>query len=171
MCKKDNIALIGFMASGKTTVGRILADKLGMKFLDTDDLLRDKAGKDLPEIFKTDGEKAFRKLEKSVVLKVSRFKNTLISTGGGVVLDPENVSALRKNAVIIWLKISPKEVLKRIKPDGTRPLLECEDPLKRAKQLIEKRESIYRDAAHYTIYVDLLSVEEVVEKIIEVIGL
>ena len=117
-----NIVLVGFMASGKTTVGVILAKKLNMEFVDSDLEIEKESNMCIPEIFEKNGEKYFRKIEKNIVKRISEKDNCVISTGGGVVLDKDNIKALRKNGVIINLETNPEIIAKRLAGDSGRPL-------------------------------------------------
>ncbi len=111
---KTNIALIGFMGTGKTAVGRVLAKKLGRKFLELDSLIEQKAGKSIPEIFQQDGEIAFRELEIEVTKKVAGQQNAVIACGGGVVLNQINIDRLRAEGRVVYLTASPRAILKRV---------------------------------------------------------
>lgn len=142
-----NIVLIGFMGTGKTVLGKILAKSLKMEFIDTDSLIEEKDGKSVARIFCENGERYFRKLERDVIKVVSRKNNAVISTGGGVVLSPGNMKQLRRNGVIICLKSKPEVILKRIKRQkGIRPLLNKPDPLKEIRSLLRERAPYYKQA-------------------------
>jgi shikimate kinase len=160
-----NIVLTGFMGTGKTTVGKKVATTLHFNFVDTDKLVEKMAGMSVAEIFEKYGEEYFRKLEKAAVVKVSRLKNHVIATGGGVVLNPSNIVQLRKNGVVIRLKARPEVILRNISKTKERPLLAVEDPEKRIRELLEEREPFYR-FADYTIDVSDKTIEEVAEEVI-----
>ena len=138
--KKENIVLIGMPGSGKSVVGRILAEKTGKPLADTDDLIVRKAGKSIPDIFREDGEPAFRELESAVIRELSKQGGQIISTGGGAVLRPENVTALRQNGRLFWLNRSPEDLV----PTEDRPLADTQAKM---KQLYLEREPVYRAAA------------------------
>src|SRR3990170_5658047 len=108
-----NIILIGFMGSGKSTVGKMLASKRGLSFGDTDFLVEERAGRAIKDIFKKEGENHFRRLEKQAVAEVSSQVGQVIACGGGVVLDEENARSLKKNGVLIYLRVSPSAVCQR----------------------------------------------------------
>ena len=167
--RKNSIALIGFMATGKTSVGRILADQFGKgyKFIEMDDLIVEKAGKSIPEIFKDDGEIRFRELEMAVCKDVSKLKKVVISCGGGVVLNQTNVDRLRKSAIIVLLTASPETILERVSRTNKRPLLKVPNKLEKIKGILKERKSLYKSAADIIVETDTLSVEEVSERIIE----
>ncbi|MDI6758010.1 MAG: shikimate kinase [Endomicrobiia bacterium] len=140
-----NIVLTGFMGTGKTATGKILASRLKREFVDTDRLVERRSGKTILEIFASAGEKAFRDLENEVVSEVSLLENKVISTGGGVVLRRENIAILRKNAIIINLAASPEKIFERLKNTDDRPLLKKPDVIGEIKKLLAEREPFYAD--------------------------
>lgn len=142
----NNIALIGFMGTGKTTVGLFLAQKLGWEFVDTDKLIAEKLGMDIPDIFQNYGEEYFRFQEKNIIESVCQLKRHVIATGGGAILKDENVKQLKDNTFLICLLASPEDILERVKCDNSRPLLEVEDPLKIIMNLLKIREPYYQCA-------------------------
>ena len=122
---KTNIALIGYMGTGKTAVGLILAEKLNRKFLELDWMIEERAGKTIPDIFKEGGETAFRELEIEATKNVAIEKNAVIACGGGIVLNKINIDRLREGGVIAYLTASPEVILERVSVEkGQRPLLE-----------------------------------------------
>ena len=164
---KNNIVLIGFMGCGKTTVGQALAEQLSYAFLDTDLYIEEKEGMAISEIFKEKGEDYFRNLETSSLLElVEQTKETIVSSGGGLPLRPENAKLLQKLGFVIYLKVEKETVLERLQGDTTRPLLQCEDPAKKVEELLEYRNPIYEVGAHLVVSVDKKSVEEIVEEIV-----
>lgn len=138
-----NIVLIGFMGTGKSSVGRLLARRLKRPFIDTDKKIEVECGMSIPEIFENHGEVFFRTKEKSVVAKVSRYTNAVISTGGGVVLAAENISRLRTNGVIITLSASADAILERTARRNNRPLLNQPDRKQAIEKLLKERSSLY----------------------------
>ncbi len=164
---KTNIALIGFMGTGKTVVGEALARKLKMSFLEMDSLISAKAGKPIPEIFEQDGEIGFRELEIEVAKTVAREQRSVIACGGGVVLNWINIERLRESSVVVLLTSSPTETLKRVSKEvGQRPLLEGQDSLTRIRELLKFRQPFYERAADITINTSRRSVASVVETIV-----
>lgn len=147
---KKNIILCGFMGSGKTTVGSALAELLGRRFIDLDKYIERKKGLSIPEIFEKKGEGYFRSLETKYSKRLSRRKNLVISLGGGTVLNPENTNALKKSGLLIYLKVDCDTVLKRLKNDSSRPLLNGDKELS-VKTLLTEREPIYLSAADFTV--------------------
>ncbi|MBI5043392.1 MAG: shikimate kinase [Nitrospirae bacterium] len=140
-----NIVITGFMGTGKSTVGKMLAEDYGLDFVDTDELIEKKAGgKRISEIFEESGEAYFRKIENDIIRDVSLRENTVISTGGGAIADKENLALLKRKSIIICLTARPEVILERIrKEEGIRPLLKVEDPLKRIKELLDSRREAY----------------------------
>ncbi len=164
---KTNIALIGFMGTGKTAVGEVLAEKLGKKLVELDSLIEQKAGKPIPVIFRQDGEIAFRELEIEVAREVSAGTNLVVACGGGVVLNKINIDRLRKKSVIVYLTASPSVILKRTLQDGeTRPLLEVSDRTAEIRGLLAFRKPFYERAADIEINTSKLDIDSIVEQII-----
>ncbi|MBU4128907.1 shikimate kinase [bacterium] len=162
-----NIVLTGFMGVGKNAIGKKLAKELGLKFVNTDDIIEKKEGITITQIFEKFGEKHFRKLEKEIIKKVAQGKNQVISTGGGVVLDQENISNLTENGVIICLWASPEMIRERTEKETHRPLLEGVSREERIKELLDYRKPFYEKSADYIIDTSHLTVEETVEKILK----
>ncbi len=173
--KKNSIVLIGFMGTGKTTIGKVLAEKLNKdyKFIETDDIIQEMAGKSIPEIFQEDREIKFREYEIATCKKVSQLKDAIISCGGGVVLNKINIDYLKDKFHIVLLTATPEEILKRIMKEGKdkRPLLNKPDPMGEIKALLRFRSSFY--AAHAVITVDTTSktIDEIVSEILSKTGL
>lgn len=142
-----NIILAGFMGSGKTSVGRELARRIGTDFVDTDDLIVEAEGRCIASIFREEGEAYFRRLEQRVVAEVASRRGVVVSTGGGVIENPENVKALKAAGVMVWLRTEPEVILKRTMTEGgTRPLLNVDEPLKEIQRLLKKRTPLYMEA-------------------------
>lgn len=141
--KKPNIVLIGFMGTGKTSVGRRLAAQLRMRYVDTDDIIERDSGRRISEIFEQDGEAAFRELESEAVRKVSKLYNYVISTGGGVVLKEANMVELKRNGIVFCLNATAEEIYQRVRHQSHRPLLQTPDPLTKIKSMLEERHSYY----------------------------
>lgn len=141
-----NIALIGFMGSGKTSVGRALAELLGFRFVDTDELIEGRARKRISEIFAREGEPAFRALEGSIVRELADGHGLVISTGGGLPTDQSNLDSLKTHALVVCLWASPEKIFERVGTQSHRPLLEVPDPLARIRELLEQRTPFYKQA-------------------------
>ncbi len=163
---KTSIALIGFMGTGKTVVGKILAAKLGKEFIELDALIARKAGKTIPAIFRNKGEIGFRELEIEVTREVAGRKNAVIACGGGIVLNKINIDRLGKECVIICLAASPAVILKRTSADkAERPMLAVEDLASRIDELLKLRRPYYARAADMTINTSRLTPESVARRI------
>lgn len=160
-----NIVLTGFMGTGKTAVGRVLACWLGREFVDMDSELESRACKPINRIFAEDGEPAFRAMECALAEELGGRRNLVIAAGGGAVLDPRNVEALSRSGILICLRASPAEILRRIGNDNCRPLLACADRQKRIAQLLAEREAAYSRLPHH-VATDGLSPGDVAQKIL-----
>lgn len=146
-----NIFLYGFMGCGKTTVGKILSEKLKYDFLDSDKLISDKIGLSINEIFNKYSEEYFRKLETEVLKEISKSKNTVISLGGGAILREENAEIIECSGTTVFIEIDGKTAFERLKDDSSRPLLNTEDKFNTINQLLEKRNPIYKRYAKLTV--------------------
>ncbi len=167
----SNVALIGFMGAGKSAVGWRLASRLGKAFVETDSLIEGRAGISIAEIFAGSGEQRFRDLEAEVVRDVSAGRDSVIACGGGVVLRPENVTCLKSGAVVVYLVVSRDSVIERLgSPSGVRPLLSGSEREERVTELLEYRDPFYSKAAELTVDTAGLSVDEVVERIVQSLG-
>jgi shikimate kinase len=142
----NNIYLIGFMGAGKTSVGRILAKSLRMGFVDIDDRIEKELGMTISQIFSKRGEDYFRDAESKMLKTVSQKNGQVIATGGGIVLRDENWEIMKKNGVTVYLRASIEVLWARIKSNTTRPLLQVEDPLKKAVELLSIRIPLYEKA-------------------------
>ena len=167
---KDSIALIGFMATGKTTIGKALMKQLGndYKFIETDEIIVKKSGKSIPMIFEEEGEQKFREYEISACIKASKLKKTIISCGGGIVLNNINIDNLKKNCIIVLLKATPEEIYKRVMKDRkeTRPILNKKDPKKEIEKVLCLRKPFYEAAAEIIIDTTNKKISNIVKEII-----
>ncbi|MBN1643954.1 MAG: shikimate kinase [Dehalococcoidales bacterium] len=165
---KTNIALVGFMGTGKTAVGQLLARKLNRRVVETDSIIEQKAGKSIADIFRDNGEITFRELEIEAVKDVAKGRRKVIACGGGVVLNTINIDRLRKSSVIVNLTASPEAILKRISAkQGTRPLLNVDNPAKRTKELMKFRRPFYESSADITIDTSKLDINAIANEIID----
>lgn len=160
-----NIVIIGFMATGKSTVGRRLAQRLKRGFIDTDKEIETLTGKTVAQIFARDGAVRFRSEENLLVKKLALKEDLVIATGGGIVLNPENIRLFKKNGILIALSASPEIIYQRVKGKKNRPLLAKGDPREKINELLKEREGIY-SAADLTVDTGNGGVEETVEQII-----
>lgn len=164
---KTSLALIGFMGTGKTVVGKALAEKLGKKFIELDSLIEQKTGKNIPEIFQQEGEIAFRQIEIEAANEVAGKRNVVIACGGGIVLNKINIDRLRKECLIVYLTASPEVILKRtLLDENERPLLKAENRTLKVRELMKYREPFYERAADITIDTSKLEVDAVAGEII-----
>jgi shikimate kinase len=169
-----SVVLIGYRGSGKSTVGKRLADRLWQPFVDTDDLIVRKAGKSIREIFETQGEPAFRDLESTIVRDTLKLQEHVISLGGGALLREENRAALKASGhKVVYLKCEPEELYKRITADpesaGARPNLTMEGGLEEVKNLLAAREPTYRAAMSAELDVTHLSPQDAVVYIVRLL--
>lgn len=160
----SNIALIGFMGSGKTSVGRLVAESLSFEFLDTDEIIQSHTGRTITDIFARDGEPAFRELERQVVRELSSREKTVISTGGGLPTNPENLAALKKFCLVVCLWASQEKIWERVRHQSHRPLLHDPDPQQKIRDLLAARGPFYRQA-DVLINTDQRSAREVAQQI------
>ncbi len=168
-----NVILEGFMGSGKTTVSQILSDKLSLDILDTDEAIETSEGRSISEIFEEEGEQAFRDMETDLLRAISEdhWRDMVISLGGGLPVREENRRLLKEIGKVVYLRVSPETVVKRLEGDDTRPLLRTEDPLSRIRELQEKRSALYDEAADIVIDTDDKSPEEVALEILDKLGI
>lgn len=166
---KCNIILIGFMGSGKTSVGKRLAKKLSCSFQDTDQLIEEKSGITIKHMFETKGEEYFREYETNLLRELkANLKNTVLSTGGGMPLREQNAELLKQLGHVIYLKVQADTVLKRLEDDLSRPLLQQGDRRMRIEQLLTERAPRYERAAYHIVETDGKSVDEIIDDIIQI---
>lgn len=166
--RNDHVILIGFMGSGKSTIGIALSYKLQCVLSDTDKMIEKKEGRNISEIFAEDGEAYFREKETEFLEKLKNEKTRQIfSVGGGTPLREENRRLIRELGTVIYLKVSPQTVYERLRGDMTRPLLQGDDPMERIKTLLGEREEIYREAADIIVEADGKKPAQIVEEIVK----
>ena len=134
------------MGTGKSAVGRLAAESLQFEFVDTDELIEAQCGLSIEEIFKNQGEAAFRQLEHDVVRNLAQRQKTVIATGGGIVIDPANLVSLKTHALVVCLWASPELIWERVREQTHRPLLQTADPLGKIRELLSRRDPLYRQA-------------------------
>ena len=168
----DNIIITGFSYTGKTQVSRMVARRLGWDLVDTDDEIVRLAGKPIPDIFSNDGEDHFRKLEHEALANVCRKKETVIATGGGIIMKAENRELMKQSGAVICLEAEPETIYKRLMIDSeksedkvVRPLLAVPDPLARITSLKESRQAFYAQS-DWTVHTDSLTLEEVADEMV-----
>ena len=145
------ISLIGLPGSGKSTVGRQLARRLQLPFVDSDQAIEARLGCPIREFFEREGEARFRDIEAEVIDGLSQQGAGVLSTGGGAVLRPENRERLRARGRVIYLKSHPEELIRRLRHDTNRPLLQVADPMAKLRELFATRDPLYRQTAHFVI--------------------
>lgn len=169
--RKKTISLIGFMGAGKTSNGKKLAKQMNRSFGDTDNMIVAKENRSIPEIFQTEGEAYFRKVEREILSDASHSASDFIlSCGGGIVLEDDNRKLLKKESLPIWLYASPERIVKRIKA-GSRPLLDVCNPEEKAKEILQERIGRYGKAAEMIVNTDNRSQEQIVAKLYEEISM
>lgn len=167
MTKKNKpIALIGFMGSGKSSIGPMLAQKLNYRFVDTDTLIEEKAGQKIPDIFAKQGEKAFREMETAVLEDLAKETNLVIATGGGIILREKNRDLLENSTFLVSLITSPEIIFERTRTDNNRPLLQDPNPLLKIKTMLSERKAFY-EIGNLQINTDSDSVEHICKMIFE----
>src|SRR5579862_1902126 len=165
MRKIQNIALIGFMGTGKSSVGQLAAAQLHFTFLDTDHVIEARAGKTISEIFEERGEPAFRELERKIVGELVARNRTVISTGGGLPVNPENLASLKTHSLVVCLWASPEKIWERVRNQTHRPLLKEADPLAKIRKLLEERGPYYRQA-DVLLNTEMRSLKDVAQQVV-----
>lgn len=164
-----NIYLVGFMATGKTSVAKVLAARLGLKAADMDAMIEASESMPIREIFRLKGEAYFRKLEKDLLDRLSKEEGLAVACGGGVFTDQDNIEKAKSSGTVICLKSGPDAILRRTRNNKNRPLLNVADPKAAIQELLRKREPFYAQA-HYSIDCDSLTVEESAEAVLRALG-
>ena len=166
---KRNLILVGFPGTGKTQAGRLAAEALGWKFVDSDEVITSRTGRTIKDIFALDGEPAFRAMERDALQSVCSGEQLVIGTGGGSFVQPENREMLLTAGLVVCLEAAPRVILQRLTslPDpDVRPLLKAGDPLQRITELKSARQECY-DMAHLTLNTDGLSLEQVAASLVD----
>ncbi|MDO5382984.1 MAG: shikimate kinase [Eubacteriales bacterium] len=170
--KNGNIVLIGFMGCGKTTFGKWISEHYNMDFVDTDEYIEGKYKRLIRDIFSEDGEETFRDMETEAVKELGEtLENTVVSVGGGLPLRKINQELLKKTGIVVYLETSKEELVRRLKNDDTRPLLQGCDLQERIDSLMKQREDIYKSAADMILPTDGLSFEEMYRTIMGIEGI
>src|SRR6056297_2749355 len=165
---KNNIYLIGMMGSGKSTIGKLLAKNIYYKFIDVDDfIVKHSEYESVNEIFEEKNEEFFRTLENDAMKELSDFEKTVIATGGGVILNEENIQIMHSTGIVIYLESDIENLVRRLKDAKDRPLLKGVDLKKKLERLFNKRESLYSQAANLTIDISAKDKNSIVERIIK----
>ena len=160
------ISLVGLPGSGKSTIGRQLARRLKLPFVDSDHVIQERLGCSIRNYFESEGEASFRDIEESVIDEVTQATERVLSTGGGSVLRAVNRQRLNDRSHVVYLRSSPEELFRRLRHDVNRPLLQVADPLDRLRDLYAQRDPLYRETAHFVIETNRPSVSTLVNMII-----
>jgi len=160
------IALVGLPGGGKSTVGRQLARRLRLSFVDSDAVIEQRLGCSIRSFFEREGEAAFRDIEQAVIAELVQQPDCVLATGGGAVLQPANREVLRSQATVVYLRSSPDELYRRLRHDTQRPLLQVADPLAKLKELYRQRDPLYRETAHFIVETGRPSVTSLVNMVV-----
>jgi shikimate kinase len=160
-----NVYLVGFMGTGKTAVAREVSNKSGLTFVEMDKLIEEKEQCSINKIFENKGEACFRQLEKEILRQIALRDDQIVSCGGGVVLDEENIETMKRTGLIICLEAPAEVIYKRIKHHAHRPLLNVDKPREKIEQLLKKRKSFY-SKADFSIDTNQLNIKEVAQEVI-----
>lgn len=155
------------MGAGKTTIGRNLANQLGLTFIDSDQEIQARTGVDIPTIFEYEGEEGFRDREQVVIDDLTQRDQSVLATGGGAVLRPTNRQHLSARGIVVYLECSPEQQYERTYRDKKRPLIQTDDPLTRLRELMTEREPLYRDTADYVVSTEGRSASTVARDILD----
>ncbi|NIA53487.1 3-dehydroquinate synthase [Massilia sp. TW-1] len=166
-CKNNNIFLVGLMGAGKTTIGRLLARRLDMTFIDSDHEIEARTGATIPWIFEIEGEASFRRREADVIRELTASRGIVLATGGGAVLDPASRALLAERGTVIYLRASVSSILQRTAHDKNRPLLQTADPRRKLEDLTAQREPLYREIADIVIDTGRPNVQSMVQTILD----
>ncbi|MFL0796171.1 MAG: shikimate kinase AroK [Cellvibrionaceae bacterium] len=164
---KLNIVLVGPMGVGKTTIGRQLSRELQLPFFDSDRVIEERTGADIPWIFDMEGEDGFRKRESGVLTELLEQDGLVIATGGGIVTRSENRNLLNQGGVVVYLTASVDQLCKRTSKDKKRPLLQVEDPRQKIEELLAERDPLYKDVADVIVDTERKGVRGVIKEIVD----
>ena len=161
-----NIFLVGLMGSGKTTIGRALAKRLNLRFVDADHEIESRTGASITLIFEIEGEASFRQREADVIRDLTQQQGIVLATGGGAILDPESRRSLSERGTVVYLRASVGSLVQRTSHDRQRPLLQTADPRARIEELMRQRAPLYEEVAHITVETGRPNVQSVVQNIL-----
>jgi len=165
--QSTNPYLIGLMGAGKTTVGRTLARRLKLRFVDSDHEIEARCGVKIPVIFEIEGEAGFRAREAQALAELTQLDGIVLATGGGVVLAAENRRVLAARGTVVYLRATPEHLYERVRQDRNRPLLARGDPLERLRELYRERDPLYREIAHVIMDTGRQSVQVLARALLE----
>jgi shikimate kinase len=165
-----NVYLIGMMGAGKTTVGRMLARRLKLEFVDSDHEIEARCGVKIPVIFEIEGESGFRAREAQAIAVLTKLDGIVLATGGGVVLAPENRRLLAERGTVVYLRATPEHLYERVRQDRNRPLLATDNPLARLRELYRERDPLYRSVANLVVDTGRQSVQVLARGLLDKLG-
>jgi shikimate kinase len=165
----QNIIFVGPMGAGKTTIGKQLARQLGRQFFDSDRVIEERTGANIPLIFELEGEAGFRRREKAIIAELTEMNDIVLATGGGAILDPDNRDQITRQGFVIYLNAPLKQLLNRTSKDKNRPLLQTDDPRKKLEEILAVRDPLYREVADEIIETDGSPVRNVVKKLVSLV--
>ncbi|WP_420390522.1 shikimate kinase AroK [Marinobacter sp.] len=166
MSLPKRVVLVGPMGAGKSTIGRMLAKELGYRFLDSDRIIEERCGANIPWIFDVEGEDGFRQRETAMLAELADYSQTVLATGGGAVMKEENYAHLKRDSVVVYLKTSIEQQVERTRRDRNRPLLQNDDPEAVLKNLFAVRDPIYSRLADIVMFTDRKSPRLVVRQLV-----
>lgn len=166
MSLPKRVVLVGPMGAGKSTIGRMLAKELGYRFLDSDRIIEERCGANIPWIFDVEGEDGFRLRETAMLEELSLLPDTVLATGGGAIMRPDNRQFLKHDAVVVYLKTSIEQQVERTRKDRNRPLLQNDDPEAVLRKLFAVRDPLYTQLADITMHTDRKSPRLVVRQLV-----
>jgi len=161
----QNLALIGFMGTGKSSVGRLCAAALRFELIDTDQIIEERAGQSIPEIFVKQGQETFREMERQLVAEMAGWRQKVICAGGGLGANEANLASLKQHALVVCLWASVETIWQRVRHQGHRPLLQGPDPLGNIRSLLEQRSPFYKQA-DVLVNTELRSLREVADHVL-----
>lgn len=166
MSLPKRVVFVGPMGAGKSTIGRMLAKEIGYRFLDSDRIIEERCGANIPWIFDVEGENGFRQRETAMLHELSVESQTVLATGGGAVMRPENYAALKQDAMVVYLKTSLEQQIERTRKDRNRPLLQADNPEEILKHLFALRDPLYTQLADIIMHTDRKSPRLVVRQLV-----
>jgi shikimate kinase len=167
---RRNIFLVGMMGAGKTTVGRALAKRMQMGFVDTDKVLVERTGVPVATIFEIEGEEGFRRRESLILTELAAESDCVIATGGGAILAADNRDVMRRNGTVVYLRARVEHLWERTRHDSSRPLLATADPRATLTRLLEERDPLYREAAHVVVDTGMQSASTLAGRVMTALG-
>ncbi len=163
----QSLIFVGPMGVGKSTIGKLVANGLGLPFCDSDRVIEDRTGADIPWIFDVEGEEGFRQRESAVLVDLLAEESMVVATGGGIVIRPENRKLLQTNGFVVYLTANVDQLVERTHKDKKRPLLQVDDPEAKIRELIRVRDPLYREVADLIVTTDRRSPKSVVQEVIQ----